>query len=91
MAPRRNRSSHPAAELNVRAARAGLERREDWAGTEWIVRPTGGSDKTYRCPGCDHEIAPNATHVVAWPADFRGVGERRHWHTACWRARDRRH
>jgi hypothetical protein len=30
-------------------------------------------------------------HVVVWPADERGdLGDRRHWHTGCWRARDRR-
>jgi hypothetical protein len=55
--------------------------------------------KPYRCPGCDHEIRPATPHVVAWPAAWgadgdrdedAGLGERRHWHTACWRARDRR-
>ncbi len=30
-------------------------------------------------------------HVVAWPADGRGdLSDRRHWHSGCWRARDRR-
>jgi hypothetical protein len=29
--------------------------------------------------------------VVAWPVDERGdERDRRHWHTGCWRARDRR-
>lgn len=42
--------------------------------------------KTYRCPGCDHEIRPGIGHVVVWPA---GMGEaaaedRRHWHAPCW-------
>lgn len=41
--------------------------------------------KTYRCPGCDHEIKPGIPHVVAWPADSSGsVDDRRHWHTPCW-------
>jgi hypothetical protein len=24
--------------------------------------------KNYRCPGCDHEIAPGVGHLVVWPA-----------------------
>lgn len=58
---------------------------------DFYVRPITGSSstKTYRCPGCDHEIVPATPHIVAWPAD-RGAEERRHWHTACWKARARR-
>ena len=71
----------------------------------WVVRQVTGSAATraYRCPGCDHEIRPATPHVVAWPATYRrdaqgadevdedaGLAERRHWHTACWRARHRR-
>jgi len=44
--------------------------------------------KTYRCPGCDHEIAPGTGHVVVVPR--AAVDERRHWHRACW-DRARRH
>src|SRR4051794_10881764 len=42
--------------------------------------------KTYRCPGCDHEIRPATPHVVVWPADMgeAAVDDRRHWHTPCW-------
>ncbi|WP_158017706.1 hypothetical protein [Mycobacterium basiliense] len=41
--------------------------------------------KTYRCPGCDHEIRSGTAHVVVWPADSPEAGEhRRHWHTPCW-------
>ena len=62
---------------------------------EWVVRRVTGaaSTKTYRCPGCDHEIRPATPHVVAWPAGERdddGLGLRRHWHTPCWAARERR-
>ena len=47
--------------------------------------------KTYRCPGCDHEIRPGTPHLVVWPADETGsVADRRHWHRACWEARARR-
>ncbi|MFM9135950.1 MAG: hypothetical protein ACKOT0_11080 [bacterium] len=58
---------------------------------DWYVRSITGSSstKTYRCPGCDHEILPATPHVVAWPV-HAGAEDRRHWHTACWRARDRR-
>ena len=68
-----------------------------------MVRPLTGSatGKTYRCPGCDQEIRPGTPHVVTWPAYARdsdldpwdtesSADWRRHWHTACWRARDRR-
>ena len=60
---------------------------------EWNVRKLTGSSatKTYRCPGCDHEIRPATPHVVAWPADTaQGAEERRHWHTPCWKNRGTR-
>jgi hypothetical protein len=68
---------------------------------DWVVRQVTGSAATraYRCPGCDQEIRPATPHVVAWPAAWgadgdrdedAGLGERRHWHTACWQARHRR-
>ena len=55
-------------------------------------QPGAGTTKTYRCPGCDQEIAPGTPHVVAWPADGINVGvdERRDWHRSCWRHRLRR-
>jgi hypothetical protein len=64
----------------------------EWAGVDYAVRPVTGSatDKTYRCPGCDQEIRPGTPHVVAWPVGDLDAAYRRHWHTACWRARDRR-
>ena len=65
---------------------------ESWPDGDWAVRSVAGAaGKTYRCPGCDQEIPGSAGHVVAWPVDGLGGPEhRRHWHTACWRARDRR-
>ncbi|MFE7121616.1 ATP/GTP-binding protein [Streptomyces sp. NPDC057654] len=97
MSPRRNRprggADKPAArdEGGVPSERYGLERSEDWRGEPWIVRMVGGgaAAKHYRCPGCDQEIPPGVPHVVAWP-DHGGVEDRRHWHKACWNARDRR-
>lgn len=62
-------------------------------GADWQVRTVTGTQavKTYRCPGCDHEIAPRVAHVVAWPGDeFGGADERRHWHSGCWAGRGRR-
>jgi len=64
-----------------------VEEHEDGA---WVVRSVTGSasTKTYRCPGCDHEIRPATPHVVAWPEG--ALDDRRHWHRACWAARARR-
>ncbi len=64
---------------------------ESHADGDWVVRPLTGASATkpYRCPGCDQIITPATPHLVAWPVD-RGSEERRHWHTPCWRARDRR-
>lgn len=75
------------------AAYSGPEQVVEWAGEEWIARRITGSASTkpYRCPGCDQEIRPATPHVVAWPAQTgRGLEDRRHWHTACWSARERR-
>lgn len=48
--------------------------------------------KTYRCPGCDHEIRPGEGHEAVVPVHAPDL--RRHWHTGCWqreqRARARR-
>ncbi len=51
----------------------------------WQWRPVSGQAavKSYRCPGCDHEVPVGQPHVVAWRDD--AVDDRRHWHTACWR------
>lgn len=75
----------------------GHETIEEWPDGDWVVRRITGSSSTkpYRCPGCDQLIPPATPHIVAWPAEptsFTGTGmdERRHWHTACWRARSRR-
>lgn len=46
--------------------------------------------KTYRCPGCDHEIRIGVAHVVVLPVDVGDVDDRRHWHTSCWANRANR-
>ncbi|MET9625956.1 hypothetical protein ABZX92_00705 [Lentzea sp. NPDC006480] len=71
----------------------GWARAESGPDGEWLVRAISGAQaqKTYRCPGCDHEIHPGTPHVVAWPAQETGsVEERRHWHQGCWDSRGRR-
>ncbi|GAB2682350.1 hypothetical protein [Thalassiella azotivora] len=83
--------------LDVDRALGGSARRESGPDGDWMVRRVAGTSTTkhYRCPGCDQEVAPGTPHVVAWPADSltgpdTAVGDRRHWHTACWSARTRR-
>ncbi|MEO8815029.1 MAG: hypothetical protein ABI307_00400 [Mycobacterium sp.] len=58
-------------------------------GYPYEVRSVTGARavKTYRCPGCDHEIRSSTPHVVVWPTEDSGpaaVDDRRHWHTPCW-------
>lgn len=59
-------------------------------GADFVVRRVQPyqATKAYRCPGCDHEIAPGAGHVVAWREGE--PDDRRHWHAPCWQARDER-
>jgi hypothetical protein len=73
------------------------ERLEEYDGEDYVVRRVTGSaaTKSYRCPGCRQVIRPATPHTVAWPVHASmfsetGLDERRHWHTACWRARDHR-
>ena len=54
----------------------------------WALRPgfdvrAVATDKEYRCPGCEQEIRPAASHLVVVPSD--APDERRHWHTPCGR------
>jgi len=91
---RHRRRPEPAPEIRGPGS-YGLREVETHHDGEWVVQRITGSSatKTYRCPGCDHEIRPATPHVVAWPAGERsddGVDDRRHWHTPCWRARSRR-
>ncbi|MFY9921762.1 MAG: hypothetical protein WAL26_25740 [Mycobacterium sp.] len=60
-------------------------------GYDYEVRPIAASraTKTYRCPGCDHEIRPGTAHLVVWQIELgeNAVEDRRHWHTPCWQHR----
>ncbi|WP_051084462.1 hypothetical protein [Salinispora tropica] len=94
MSPRRNRSRRDeSGQLDSARLRQGAESVQQWRDGDWQVRliSGGASVKTYRCPGCDQEIRPGVAHVVVWPAQGWGdLTDRRHWHSGCWRARDRR-
>ncbi|MDJ0379388.1 ATP/GTP-binding protein [Streptomyces sp. G-G2] len=101
MSPRHNRprgGENPVGRTDSDAARGsgleryGLERTEEYQGEVWNVRHVAGASargKRYRCPGCDQEILSGTPHLVAWP-EYGGVDDRRHWHKACWNAKDRR-
>lgn len=92
MSPRRNRSKGSDREAPRQAPPGGsLRRIESFQDDDWVVQTVAGtSGRSYRCPGCDQEIPPGVGHVVAWPGHGAGVEDRRHWHRACWSARDRR-
>ncbi|MHA7649524.1 hypothetical protein ACX9NE_07115 [Mycobacterium sp. ML4] len=62
-------------------------------GYDYEVRPIAAARavKTYRCPGCDHEIRSGTAHVVVWQVGISAaMDDRRHWHTPCWTHRDNR-
>ena len=100
MSPRKNRSK-PSRSSGRRGGgddepgeRYGFQSAESWRGEQWSVRHISGSGpasagKRYRCPGCDQEIPSGVPHLVAW-SEYGGIDDRRHWHKACWNAKDRR-
>lgn len=102
--PRRNLPArHAAARKPGRGAQGeqragGLSAGEQvqfWQGVEYRVRPVSGAtqaaeQRSYRCPGCDQLLAAGIAHLVVWPGEDLDASDRRHWHTACWAARDRR-
>jgi hypothetical protein len=93
--PRRNVPSRRNGRTPAPAPSGGgwsTERVETWQHREYRVRSVAGSGSAgpYRCPGCDQLLAASVPHVVAWPAEESDAESRRHWHTACWNARERR-
>ena len=90
--PRQNRRGRDDAHAASRPLATSGERREDWRGETYAVRAITGSGatKAYRCPGCDQEIRSGAPHLVTWPEFDVAADDRRHWHSACWAARDTR-
>ncbi|MDM7830913.1 hypothetical protein [Cellulomonas edaphi] len=84
--------AHESRPLDVDRATGG-RRAESADDGEWVVQSVRGSDRLYRCPGCDQPVAPGTAHVVAWRSDGlfgEAVDDRRHWHSSCWQARSRR-
>lgn len=82
--------------LDLDRIRGGVPRRESGAGGDWFSRRVTNSEKSYMCPGCRQIIPPGVSHIVAWQADYvagdvAALDGRRHWHSGCWAARDRRH
>ena len=64
-----------------------------YAGQVWAVRQVRGNDsgRAYTCPGCQQQVRADQPHAVVWPAaSMRELENRRHWHSTCWAARDRR-
>jgi hypothetical protein len=96
--PRRNSGSRTSRATGAPTAAAGEfsvgfgEREAEYQGQAYRVRAVNGSGRggPYRCPGCDQMLAASSGHVVCWPADDLEADDRRHWHSACWSARDRR-
>jgi hypothetical protein len=87
--PRQNRRRDEPARPSAFAA---AHRIDTWLGEDYAVRTVSGAAavKAYRCPGCLQLVPVGISHVVVWlNADADAAG-RRHWHTTCWAARDRR-
>ncbi|MGB3185388.1 MAG: hypothetical protein WBG36_16155 [Ornithinimicrobium sp.] len=64
-----------------------------FAGAWWHYRDVRGNDsgRQFLCPGCQQQVAAATPHTVVWPSQsMQGAANRRHWHTRCWAARDRR-
>jgi hypothetical protein len=90
--PRRNRrTGDPARSAGLGGAFGGAALVQ-WRGEPWRVLPIAGAAavKEYRCPGCDQVVRVGQGHVVVWSEYDRDGSDRRHWHTSCWAARDRR-
>ena len=91
--PRRNNRAQDETRGDVSRAFRPVDTVQTYAGGQWTVRVLRGNadGKIYTCPGGQQQLASSLPHVVVWPNDRLGdVTDRRHWHTSCWRARDRR-
>ncbi|MGH2691461.1 MAG: hypothetical protein ACRDHM_03060 [Actinomycetota bacterium] len=84
--PRRHGSARERASAPSPRPPASLAPR--WAQAQgYVVRQVAG-DRSYRCPGCDHEIRNGTSHLVVMPEGSADL--RRHWHTPCWERELRR-
>lgn len=92
--PRSNRRRRDDRPLPVAALEGRIDTSVTWRGSRWGVRRLAGANATrpYRCPGCEHEVAPGTPHVLVWPLDgLGGMDDRRHWHSRCWQSRETWH
>ncbi len=90
MSPRRNYPKNKRPNSDDRDIATSSQTFEEHAEGLYTVRKlTGsGSNKPYRCPGCDQMIPLATPHIVAWLEDDEEA--RRHWHSACWAKKDKR-
>ena len=90
MSPRRNYPKNKRPNSDDRDIATSSQIFEEHAEGLYTVRKlTGsGSNKPYRCPGCDQMIPLATPHIVAWLEDDEEA--RRHWHSACWAKKDKR-
>ena len=90
MSPRRNYPKNKRPISDDRDIATSHQIFEEHAEGLYTVRKlTGsGSNKPYRCPGCDQMIPLATPHIVAWLEDDEEA--RRHWHSACWAKKDKR-
>lgn len=97
--PRSNRSRRGGRPRSVGSAppppsaRGGWTATTHYAGQVWSVREVRGNEsgRSYLCPGCQQQVTAATAHTVVWPEDaMQGLDNRRHWHTTCWAARERR-
>ncbi|MDR1998777.1 MAG: hypothetical protein LBQ06_02390 [Frankiaceae bacterium] len=89
--PRRNSRAPLASSAQpAGSARALSEQVELFGGQPYRVRSLrgGGDGGPYRCPGCDHQVAVGAAHIVAWAQSDADALDRRHWHGLCWSRRE---
>lgn len=89
---RSKKYSRETRELNTYALMGYTSRETTAEGLEFKVHHIRSAAKEYVCPGCQGTIRVGEAHEVAWTEDHffgaeAGQRDRRHWHTACWRAR----
>lgn len=76
-------------ELDLAGVRMGIRRNEIRRGVSYVTQTSVGAnaedEKTWVCPHCHLQISKGISHIVAWD-EVRGVGTRRHFHNACWKA-----
>lgn len=90
--PRHNRRRREQERTASAGALLGGASLVQWRGEDWRVMPITGAaaGKEYRCPGCDQLVRVGQGHVVVWADHDADADDRRHWHTTCWAARERR-